>query len=54
MLQDDLVAAPRFLEFMNDGLRRCAKDARVGAVLGFDFGGGNGSAEPFFSRFFAP
>jgi hypothetical protein len=54
VLQDDLVAAPRFLEFMNDGLRRYAKDARVGAVLGFDFGSGNGSAEPFFSRFFAP
>ena len=54
ILQDDMVAAPQFLDFMNEGLRRYAPDVRVGAIQGFDYGAGNGPGRLFFNRFFSP
>lgn len=35
VLEDDLVVAPYFLKYMNDGLERYAKDERVASILGF-------------------
>ena len=35
VLEDDLVVAPYFLKFMNEGLTRYAEDVRVGSILGY-------------------
>lgn len=35
VLEDDLVVAPYFLQFMNDGLNRYEEDIRVGSILGY-------------------
>lgn len=35
VLEDDLVTAPHFLEYMNDGLNAYAEDLRVASVLGY-------------------
>ena len=35
VLEDDLVAAPHFLKYMNDGLNAYAEDLRVASVLGY-------------------
>lgn len=50
VVEDDLVVAPDFLRFMNDGLDAYADDARVGAVHGYMFPVQGPLPETFFLR----
>jgi hypothetical protein len=50
VLEDDLVTAPWFLRYMNDGLHTYASDEKVGSVHGYWYPVDQGVPETFFLR----
>ncbi len=48
VIEDDIVTAPGFLRFMNDGLHRFATDERVISIHGYSYP--TSPTEPFFVR----
>lgn len=50
VLEDDIVVAPHFLEYMNDGLRTYADDERVASIHGYVYPMEDELPETFFMR----
>jgi hypothetical protein len=47
-VEDDLIVAPGFLKFLNDGLRRYADDEKVFQISGYMYPGQYGETDAFF------
>lgn len=50
VVEDDLVASPHFLRFMNDGLNRYADDNRIASINGYMYPVTGETPEQFFLR----